>query len=548
MVTEVGFPKRGLKGQLLDTSMTWFPTTHPAIRTHRLEALELDTTERNWTLVAVTLATAAAYWLNAASFLLVADISGNLGASMEEGVWLITAYITAYAVGIALSHRLANFLGNKRLLYYSCLIFAAAALGQSLSSNLSEFLVFRVIAGLAGGSFLARSLVFFTHRYARPDRAIPMRNFGSAFALIGMVIAPIASGWMNDVISWRMAYAAAIPISLVAAYILRTYTADHWIADIEDHKPDILGILLLVAGVSTLQALLDRGELHGWFDSTGIRWLTLAMLIANGAFLLWQFVPQNKHPLVNAYHIFDRGMFAGAVLAVFLGFALSGDTYVLYSYLREVETHSALQTGLLMSINGAAVVFIMWNIPLVVRMLIRFGGRKVIFVSLVLQMLSMLLLVQSVTSDTPDRYLWIPLLLSGAAMGIMIPCLSLTAFAKMDVQVMSNARTLYYGIREIGVSFGVTLTDVLVDRRTALHSERLFGEVFSRGNISHAVYPGVAGTVMEQALVLSYQDVFVAVGAVALLTCFLLPLLPAPPKRAAVPNPNPSLLSPKEAK
>jgi len=547
MVTAVGLID-GLEGQRLDISMTWFPTTHPAIQTRTLDALELDTKERNWTLVAVTLATAAAYWLNAASFLLVADISGNLGASMEEGVWLITSYITAYAVGIALSHRLANYFGNKRLLYYSCLVFAAAALGQALSPNLPIFLVFRVIAGVAGGSFLARALVFFTHRYDRPDRAIPMRNFGSAFALIGMVIAPIASGWMNDVVSWRMAYAAAIPITLIAAYILRTYTADHWIAEIENHKPDVIGIVLLVAGVSTLQALLDRGEIHGWFDSTGIQWLTLAMVVANGAFLLWQFLPQNKHPLVNAYHIFDRGMFAGAVLAVFLGFSLSGDTYVLYSYLREVETHSALQTGLLMSINGAAVVFIMWNIPLVVRMLMRFGGRKVIFVSLILQMLSMLLLVQSVTSDTPDRYLWLPLILSGAAMGIMIPCLSLTAFAKMDVQVMSNARTLYYGVREIGVSIGVTLTDVLVDRRTALHSQRLLDDLFSKGNISPAAYPGVAGGVMKQALVLSYQDVFVAVGTVALFTCFLLPLLPAPPKRAVAPQPNPSLLSPKEAK
>lgn len=58
---------------------------HPAMRTRRVEPVEFGHDERNWTLTALTLATAAAYWSNAASFLLVVDISGNIGASFVEG-------------------------------------------------------------------------------------------------------------------------------------------------------------------------------------------------------------------------------------------------------------------------------------------------------------------------------------------------------------------------------------------------------------------------------------------------------------------------------
>ncbi len=119
--------------------------------------------------------------------------------------------------------------------------------------------------------------------------------------------------------------------------------------EVEDHKPDLWGSGLLIAGIATFQIMLDRGQVNGWFESREICVLALLAAVTNGLFFLWQFLPQNKHPLINAYHIFDRGMFAGAVLALFLGIGLSGSTYLLYQYLREVETHSALQTGIIMS-------------------------------------------------------------------------------------------------------------------------------------------------------------------------------------------------------
>jgi MFS family permease len=192
--------------------MAQLPIYHPSLHRRHLESIALDDTERKWTLIALTLATGAAYWSNAASFLLVADISGNLGASFNEGVWLITTYITAYAIGIALSHRLTSYFGNRRLLFFSCIAFAIGSLGQSCSGNLPIFLVFRVIAGVAGGAFILRSLIFLTHRYERSQRVAPLRNFGVGFLSIGMVIAPIASGWLSDQISWRLAFVAVIPL------------------------------------------------------------------------------------------------------------------------------------------------------------------------------------------------------------------------------------------------------------------------------------------------------------------------------------------------
>jgi EmrB/QacA subfamily drug resistance transporter len=509
---------------------------HPALRRRRLDSLALSHQERTWTLIALILATATAYWSDAASFLILGDISGSIGASFDETTWLITTYATAYAVGVALSHRLTSYFGNRRLLFFSCLTFAAGSLGEACSVNLPMFLVFRVITGVAGGAFLARTLVFLMHRYDKPQRAVPLRNFSICFLTIGRVVGPIASGWFTDTISWRMAFAATIPLSLIAAYLFHTYAAEHWIDEVEDHRPDLLGIGLLIAGIASLQIMLDRGEVNGWFESPEICILAVLAILTNGLFILWQFLPQNKHPLINAYHVFDRGMFAGMVLALFLGIGLSGSTYVLYQYLREVETHSALQAGIIMGVSGVAIVATMWNVPFIVKMLIRFGGRKVVLTALLFQMLSMFLFMQNMTSDTPDRYLWMPLILTGMFSGTMVPGLALAAFMKMDNQAMSNARTLYYCTREFGVSLGVTLTDVLIDRRSALHSGRLLESAYARGVSTHLSAASLSGAVMKQALVLSYADVFAVMGLLAVAACFFVPLLPASPKKIPAPT------------
>lgn len=87
----------------------------------------------------------------------------------------------AFAVAVTLSHRLASYLANRRLLVGSSTLYALASLGCAASPSLGLFLLFRVLQGLAGGMFLVRTLVFITHRYARQERAGVLRIYGAGF-------------------------------------------------------------------------------------------------------------------------------------------------------------------------------------------------------------------------------------------------------------------------------------------------------------------------------------------------------------------------------
>ena len=208
--------------------------------------------------------------------------------------------------------------------------------------------------------------------------------------------------------------------------------------------------------------------------------MTAVAVLGNLLFVVWQLVPINPSPLLNLRFLQDRGLFSAAVLGIVLGMLLGGSLYVVPQYLRRVESHSATQTGLLMSLSGVTSIGVLLLTPTLARMIGKLGGKSVMMIALAAQMISMGMLGHLLTGDTPDRDLWIPLLLNGIFVGIAVPTLALAAFARMAEHHSSSARAIYYGARQLGASLGVTLAVLLIDRRAAFHSSRLIDSLFSR--------------------------------------------------------------------
>ena len=472
-------------------------------------------------------------WTGTGLSVTLTDLTGTLGSSADEASWAITLYGTAFAVSVALTHRLANLLGNRRLMSFACLLYAVTSLGCAESSMLLPFLCFRVLQGFAGGVFLARTLVFVTHQFERKDRANGLRLYGVGFFFLGRFLAPILSGWFADFLSWRFLFIANVPVMLLAAWLFHRYAAPYWSDDIDEHRADFLGIALLLMGICTLQTALSRGELDDWFGSNRIVFLATVGVACNLLYVAWQFAPRNRQPLLHLTQLRDRGLFSAAILGVVLGMLLGGSLYVLPQYLRRVESHSALQTGELLSISGVSGIVVLLIVPSLAKVIVTIGGKAVMAFALFVQMISMAWLGHIITGDTPDRSLWMPLVLEGIFVGISVPTLALAAFIRMEDKYASSARAIYYGARQLGASLGVTAVVALIDRRATLHSSRLIEALFSRdlSILGVSIDPGnarrVAGLITKQSLVLTFADVFYAMAALAGVMLLLLPLLPS---------------------
>jgi EmrB/QacA subfamily drug resistance transporter len=498
---------------------------------------------RSATLIALTLASAAETWTASGVSLTLTDLTGTLSASSDEASWALTVYMSAFAISIALSHRLSLRFGNRGYLALCALVYAVSAAGCALSPNLGAFLFFRATSGFAGGVFLVRAFVFFTHQFEAAYRIKPLVGYAIVYFFVGRLMSPIVSGWLADVSSWRLLFIFPAMLMLIASALFWRYSADHWTAEDEQSPLDFVGILLLVFGAAFVQTVLSRGEIDGWFESPLLCMFALAGFGGNVLFVLWQLSSRNRYPLLDLAFIRHPSARAGAILGFLIGILLAGSLYVIPQYLRSLESHSALQTGLLLSIGGAASVLILFCFPLIIRLFATIGGRSVILFSLLVEMASQVLFARYLTPDTPDTYLWLPLALNGVFIALSVPTLGIVAFIGVDKTQASNARAMYYGCRQLGAAVGVTFAAALIDRRMSFHSSRLLDAFANRdlsilGGAANLPDRMLAVMIRRQGAVLSYADVFFAMTLVAMTTLVFIPLIPSLSSPGSSPSEN----------
>lgn len=488
---------------------------------------------------AYTICVALEAWTSNAINVVLVDIAGNIRASSDETSWIITIYSAGAAISIVTSHAICRVLGERMYILGCALLFCFSSAGCALSVSLPTLLACRAFQGLAGGAFMSRTLVLLVTHFKAAIRTRPLRYYLLILFVIGRVAAPLCAGFMSDQFSWRSLFWVDVLGSLLAAWffciaprhekLLPTRTRRHF-------RFDALGAVLLISGVAGVQVALSRGEVDNWLDSPLIRAGLIVGIAAHVAFALWQIASANRSPLVQLRHLWSNGLFAVVLLGIFLGTLFSAVVYAMPYYLRLVEHHSAFQTGCLMSIIGIPMILFATQAPGFARLVQRIGGRTVLQIGLGMQILSSVLVVLFMTEDTPDSYLIIPLLLSGAFIFFTAVGLALAGFANIATRRISNARTLYFGARQLGNSIGISLGIVLLDRREAFHSQRLLEAFFLRDRSALSGAPDPTTTadvhsfgtsVLTQASVLSYQDFYVVIGAVCILAFFCAWLLPS---------------------
>jgi EmrB/QacA subfamily drug resistance transporter len=490
-------------------------------------------------------------WTSNAINVVLIDIAGTVAASSDETSWIITVYSAAAAVSIVTSHNICKIIGERLYILFAALLFGLASAGCALSATLSSLLAFRILQGLAGGAFMSRTLVLLVTHFDADKRTRPLRYYLLILFAIGRVAAPMASGYFSDVFSWRSLFWVDVVGSLVAAWFFCVAPNQEKLIPPPSRRRlhfDFLGAVLLVVGVTGIQIVMSRGEVDNWLGSPLVLSAFFVGIFANLGFVAWQLSSVNRYPLVHMRHLFTRGLFSVVLLGVLLGTLFSAVIYVFPYYLRLSEIHSAFQAGYLLSVIGLPMFGLAMIAQYFIRMVQKLGGRAILLIGLSLEVLSAGLMVLLMTGDTPDIYLLPSLAFSGAFIFFTAVGLAVAGFANIPIRRISNARTLYFGARQLGNSIGISLGVVLLDRRQAFHSQRLLESFFLHNHSSLAspphlgMQPGVqefGNTVMRQASILAYQDMFVAIAIVSVVTIACTCLLPRTKRAAPQPLQDP---------
>ncbi|WP_152495035.1 MFS transporter [Paraburkholderia kururiensis] len=510
-------------------------------------------------LMGLGLATGMEFYTFDSMNLVLPDLTGSLGVSGDEASWLLTLYSCALFLGVPVSVWLAGHVGYRRFLLATIVAFAGTSMGVALSPGFETMLVWRALQGLAAAGLVVWWRASIYVLMPKPQRSASLMRVSTVLYL-SSAAGLLASGYITDHYDWRLIFLPNLVYAGAALWLIARYFPVMPPASSQRVvQTDWPGIALLAIALISLQVILNRGEIDGWFGSPHLRTLAFAGAAAFVLFVAWQGSSANRSPLMCIDLLRDRHVLSSAVLGVFTGMILSGSVFVLPEFLRNLaaNTYSATQTGQIMCVYALSAAAMR---PLIVPLITRVGQRKTIAIALVMLIASMVVFHRLLTTATPGPYFVLPLVLYAACLSPLLPAVGSGTVARIEQNRLLDGVSLYMTFRQFGASLGVALLTILITHRETLHSSRLADHVrmdrdvtrdwlstlgatltgnggYTSFDSSRAAVRMLAEETAHQAATLAYADAFAFMAAVGVLTLCVLPLVPPTPVAAATLTP-----------
>ncbi|MFN8179214.1 MAG: DHA2 family efflux MFS transporter permease subunit [bacterium] len=398
------------------------------------------------------------------------DMSGSLGASLEEITWVVTGYILANVIIMPIIGLLSAHIGRKRFYVASVILFTTSSMACGLARTLPLLVVFRIVQGIGGGVLIPVSQAILRETFPLEEQGLAMGIFGMGVVL-APAIGPTLGGWLTDQYSWPWIFYVNLPVGIVCVALILRFIQDPPFLAREHGRFDIPGLALLTIGLGSLQLMLEKGESKDWFESAMIVDLTVAAVVGMSLFL-WHEL-RAKHPAVDLRLMRNVSFSSATFLGGILGAGLYGTLFVLPLYFQRLLGYSAMDSGLALMPRSLTMVFVM---PIGGFLYNRVGARVLVGAGLAVSALSFFQLSR-LTLDMSAWDLFLPQMWQGVGFGLIFVALSTAAFATIPRPKITAAAGLYNVVRQVFGSVGIALSATQLSSATTGYREILSAHV-----------------------------------------------------------------------
>ncbi len=394
------------------------------------------------------------------------DMSGSLGATVEQITWVITGYILANVIIMPIIALLAARFGRKRVYMLSVLAFTGASMACGAARSLPLIVVFRIVQGLGGGVLITVSQAILRETFPVEEQGVAMGVYGMGVVL-APAIGPTLGGWLTDQYSWPWIFYVNVPIGIINLLLVSRFIHDPPYLVREKGEIDWLGLALMTIGLGSLQLMLEQGEREDWFSSSFI--VTLAVIAGAGLiFFIWRELTARR-PAVDLRILRNSSFASATAIGGVLGMGLYGSLFLLPLFLQNLLGYSAMLSGLALMPRSLAMAVVM---PIGGRFYNKLGPRFLVGLGLVVSAYSFWALGR-LTTDMGFWDIFFPQMWQGVGFSLIFVALSTAALATIPRPKMTAATGLYNVVRQVFGSVGIAVAATQLTTHTAAYRAEL---------------------------------------------------------------------------
>ena len=474
-------------------------------------------------------------------------IQAYFHVSADRLSWIQTSYLMAEVIAIPLTGWLTRAASLRWMFAAATFGFTLASLACALCETLPLLIVVRVVQGFCGGMLIPG--VFTSVFSMMPERhRVPATALAGTLAVLAPTVGPAIGGYLTEHYTWHAIFLinlvpGAIVTALVAGFV-RVGSAD----PTEFRRIDYRAIGLAAVFLATLELVLKEAPKHDWQGL--FVYATIGICTVTGTAAIWRSL-NKPHPFVDLRRFRESTFTLGCLLSFVLGLGLYGSVYLLAIFLGLIRDHSPLEIGKIMIVSGAAQLM---TAPVAAWLETRTNPRLLTAVGYGLFAAGLLANgFESVTTDF-DGLFW-PQVLRGASVMLCILPATRLALDTLMPQEVADGSALFNLMRNLGGAIGIALVDTILVKRTPTHASELatrlqagdpdaarivglptqFFHGHDMGPVNETMRAIAEPLVKKAALVQSFNEAWLSIGALFALSLLLVPLMRRVPRSALGP-------------
>lgn len=400
----------------------------------------------------------------------LADIQGAIGAGVDEGGWITTAYLVAEIIVIPISGWLARVFSMRTYLLTNIVCFVLLSVACAFATDLGQMIVVRAFQGFAGGVLIPLSFSIIMTKLPASKHPIGLSIY-SVSAIFAPAIGPVIGGYLNEEYGWQsIFFVNLVPGAIMFAMLWFSLDREPMQLGLL-RKGDWWGIATIAVGLGSLETVLEEGNKDDWFGSPFIVRLSVIAVLSLAAFVIIQL--RRTEPLLQLRLLARRNFGLGTFANFFFGLSMYGWIYLVPIYLARLQGYNAEQIGTVLIWIGLPQLVIL---PLMPRVMKLVEPRRLIVIGFVLFIVGSML-ATAFSNDFAGPQFFHANFTRAIAIAMVMTPLSAVAVAGIERQYAGSASALYNMVRNLGGAVGIAVLQTFLTKRTQFHSEVITANV-----------------------------------------------------------------------